>query len=111
VTDIVLRGSFDTSQQRRYVHVPFAVPPGVGALHISYDYSDRIPSDPRLHGGNTLDIGLVRPTRYRAIQPGSPWLERQLRYPRDLGRTDLSGELARARVEQFARAALPDAQD
>jgi len=47
VTDIVLRGSFDTSQQRRYVHVPFAVPPGVGALHISYDYSDRISSDPR----------------------------------------------------------------
>jgi hypothetical protein len=27
VADIVLRGSFDTSQQRRYVHVPFEVPP------------------------------------------------------------------------------------
>jgi hypothetical protein len=69
VPDIVLRGSFDSSQQRRYVHVPFEVPPGVGALHLSYDYSDRLPSDPRLHGGNTLDIGVFDP---RGIAPSSP---------------------------------------
>jgi aminoglycoside phosphotransferase (APT) family kinase protein len=39
------------------------------------------------------------------------YIENWARGYRDLGRTDLSGELARARVEQFARAALPDAQD
>src|ERR671933_96600 len=56
--DVVLRGSFDRSHEKRYVHVPFDVPPGVRALHVRYDYSERIPSDPLLSGGNTLDIGL-----------------------------------------------------
>src|ERR671939_1214790 len=67
--DVVLRGSFDRSHEKRYVHVPFDVPPGVRALHVRYDYSERIPSDPRLGGGNTLDIGLFDP---RGIGPSSP---------------------------------------
>ena len=66
--DVVLRGSFDRSHEKRYVHVPFDVPPGVRALHVRYDYSERIPSDPLLSGGNTLDIGLFDP---RGIAPSS----------------------------------------
>jgi hypothetical protein len=69
VADVVLKGSFDAAHERRYAHVPFDVPPGIRALHITYDYSDRIASDPLLGGGNTLDIGLFDP---RGIAPSSP---------------------------------------
>jgi predicted metal-dependent phosphoesterase TrpH len=66
---MVLRGAFDESQQRRYTHVPFEVPPGVRALHVSYDYSGRTGSDPQLLG-NTLDIGLFDPRGIAASSPG-----------------------------------------
>jgi hypothetical protein len=68
VADVVLAGSFDKSHERRYAHVPFEVPAGVRGLRVAYDYSDRIPSDPLLSGGNTLDIGLFDP---RGIAPSS----------------------------------------
>ncbi len=70
MADLVLRGSFDVSHQRRYAHVPFEVPPGVGALQVSYDYSHRIASDPLLRGGNTLDIGLFDPRGIATNSPG-----------------------------------------
>jgi hypothetical protein len=66
---VVVQGRFGAEDQKRYTHVPFEVPPGVRALHIRYDYSDRIASDPLLSGGNTLDIGLFDP---RGIAPSSP---------------------------------------
>jgi hypothetical protein len=66
---VVLQGGFDRAQEKRYAHVAFEVPPGVRALHVRYEYSDRIPSDPLLSGGNTLDIGLFDP---RGIAPSSP---------------------------------------
>jgi hypothetical protein len=66
---VVLVGRFEREHERRYTHVPFEVPPGVRALHVHYEYSDRIPSDPLLSGGNTLDIGLFDP---RGIEPSSP---------------------------------------
>lgn len=66
--DVVLRGHFGAAHQKRYAHVPFDVPPGVRALHVAYDYADRVSSDPRLGGGNTLDIGLFDP---RGIAPSS----------------------------------------
>src|SRR3954463_6070124 len=69
MADVGLEGSFDAAHPRRYAHVPFDVPPGIKALHISYDYSDRISSDPLLSGGNTLDIGLFDP---RGTAPSSP---------------------------------------
>jgi hypothetical protein len=56
--DRTLSGHFDRSHERRYAHVPFEVPRGVRQLHLAYEYNDRIPSDPILVGGNTLDIGL-----------------------------------------------------
>jgi hypothetical protein len=68
--DLVLRGSFDAAHERRYSHVPFEVPPGVRALHIAYDYSDRISSDPRVRGGNTLDIGMFDTRGIGASSPG-----------------------------------------
>jgi hypothetical protein len=67
--DVALRGSFDAGQARRYVHVPFEVPPGVRSVHVAYDYSARIASDPQLIGGNTLDIGIFDS---RGIAPSSP---------------------------------------
>src|SRR5437879_12142178 len=67
--DVVLSGTFNSDNAKRYTHVPFDVPTGVRAIHVRYDYSDRIPSDPLLSGGNTLDIGLFDP---RGIAPSSP---------------------------------------
>jgi PHP domain len=69
MADVLLQGSFDAAHQRRYAHVPFQVPASIRALHVAYDYSDRISSDPLLSGGNTLDIGLFDP---RGIEPSSP---------------------------------------
>lgn len=34
-------------------------------MHVAYDYSDRVASDPQLRGGNTLDIGLFDPFDFR----------------------------------------------
>jgi hypothetical protein len=65
---VVLRGRFEQADEKRYTHVAFEVPPGVRALHIRYDYSERISSDPLLSGGNTLDIGLFD---VRGIAPSS----------------------------------------
>lgn len=70
MADLVLRGSFTIDQQRRYTHVPFEVPPGVRALHVRYDYSERISSDPLLRGGNTLDIGLFDTRGTAEASPG-----------------------------------------
>ncbi len=66
---VVLAGRFDREHEKRYAHVPFEVPPGVRALQVQYEYSDRIASDPLLSGGNTLDIGLFDP---RGTAPSSP---------------------------------------
>jgi hypothetical protein len=68
MTDVVLCGTFDASQQRRYHHVPFEVPRGVRSMRVAYDYSERIPSDPQLLDGNTLDIGIFDP---QGIEPSS----------------------------------------
>ncbi len=70
MADLVLRGHFDKDHERRYAHVPFEVPPGVRALLVSYDYSDRIASDPQLGGGNTLDIGLFDTRGIHESSPG-----------------------------------------
>ncbi|TMC55616.1 MAG: hypothetical protein E6J19_12475 [Chloroflexi bacterium] len=67
--DRLLRGHFDRAQERRYVHIPFDVPRGVRQLHVAYEYNDRIPADPLVTGGNTLDIGLFDEG---GIDEGSP---------------------------------------
>ena len=67
--DVVLSGRFEPVDEARYVHVPFDVPAGLGQLHVRAEYSDRIPSDPLLRGGNTLDIGLFDE---RGTDAGSP---------------------------------------
>jgi hypothetical protein len=68
--DVVLEGHFDLAHEKRYEHVGFNVPPGVRALHVRYEYSDRIASDPLLSGGNTLDIGLFDPRGIASSSPG-----------------------------------------
>ncbi|CAA9578489.1 MAG: hypothetical protein AVDCRST_MAG49-4519 [uncultured Thermomicrobiales bacterium] len=67
--DVVLEGRFAADHERRYAHVPFTVPPGLSQIHVRYDYSHRIASDPQLRGGNTLDIGLFDE---RGIEAGGP---------------------------------------
>jgi hypothetical protein len=64
-----LTGHFDRTHEKRYAHVPFEVPRGLRQLHVRYAYSDRIDSDPRVTGGNTLDIGLFDE---RGVAAGSP---------------------------------------
>lgn len=68
--DVILRGHFEPDQVKRYVELPFGVPAGVRQMHVRYEYSDRIPSDPTLFGGNTLDIGLFDEQGTAAGGPG-----------------------------------------
>jgi len=67
--DVVLAGRFEPGQAGRYAHLPFQVPDGLRQLHVHYEYSERIPSDPGHAGGNTLDIGLFDE---RGIVAGGP---------------------------------------
>lgn len=67
--DIVLTGRFELGEERRYRHIPFAMPQGIGQLHIRIGYTDQIGSAPLLKGGNTLDVGLFDE---RGSDPGSP---------------------------------------
>jgi hypothetical protein len=67
--DRTLTGHFDRAHEKRYAHVPFDVPRGLGQLHVRYAYSDRIDSAPAVTGGNTLDIGLFDA---RGIAAGAP---------------------------------------
>ncbi len=57
----MLRGRFTTADEKRYALVPFEIGPGHHQIHIRYEYTDRIDSDPTLFGGNTLDIGIFDP--------------------------------------------------
>ena len=68
--DVMLQGRFAPGEQRRYRHVPFTVPPGVRQLHLAYEYTERIGSDPLLFGGNTLDLGLFDERGTAAGSPG-----------------------------------------
>lgn len=56
--DMVLTRRFERAEERRYVHLPFDIPAGVGQLHFRISYNDQISSDPMVGNGNTLDIGL-----------------------------------------------------
>jgi hypothetical protein len=70
MADVILRGRLEPADERTYVHVPFEVPAGTGLLHVEYDYSERIASDPTLTNGNTLDIGLFDPRGVGSSSPG-----------------------------------------
>lgn len=54
----VLEGLLTPEQEKTYVHLPFDVPENVARLDVTFEYSDRIGSDPRLTGGNTIDLGV-----------------------------------------------------
>ncbi len=56
--DVVLTGRYEPRDIKRYFHLPFEVPAGTRQIHVRYEYSDQIDSDPLITGGNTLDIGL-----------------------------------------------------
>src|SRR5690606_23587317 len=56
--ELVIRGHVPPGREKFYQDVPFDVPEGVSRIDIRYSYTDRIPSDPHLVGGNTVDIGL-----------------------------------------------------
>src|SRR3712207_1895372 len=66
--NVVLAGRFEPGEERRYTHLPFDLPEGARQLHLRYDYTDRVHSDPLVRG-NTLDLGLFDE---RGIEPGSP---------------------------------------
>jgi hypothetical protein len=59
--DVVLEGRFTATDEKRYSLVPFSIGTGHRQIHIRYEYTDRIDSDPTLFGGNTLDIGVFDP--------------------------------------------------
>jgi len=55
---LTLKGKLQPEQTKSYVTLPFEVPGNVEQIDVSYRYSDAIGSDPRLTGGNTIDIGI-----------------------------------------------------
>jgi hypothetical protein len=55
---IVLSTHFDERDEGTFRHLPFDLPSGIEQIRLQVDYNDQISSDPRLTGGNTLDIGL-----------------------------------------------------
>ena len=57
-TPITLSTHFDESEEGTFRHLPFDLPSGVEQIRVRVDYNDEISSDPRVSGGNTLDIGL-----------------------------------------------------
>jgi hypothetical protein len=57
-SNVVLSGRFRPEQERKYTYVSFWVPEGTRQFHLRVSYTHRIPSDPTLGGGNTLDIGI-----------------------------------------------------
>ena len=56
--EIVLKGTATTEQTATYLHLPFDVPEGIERIHVQYEYSAAIGSDPHLTGGNTVDNGI-----------------------------------------------------
>jgi hypothetical protein len=58
ISTITLTGHADSSQTLSFAYVPFAVPQNCTQLTVQYRYSAGISSDPRLQGGNTVDIGI-----------------------------------------------------
>ncbi len=63
---IVREGTLGPDREKSYLHVPFDVPAGSSRIEVEYAYSDRIGSDPRLSGGNTIDLGVFDE---RGIEP------------------------------------------
>lgn len=53
-----LTGVIQPNQEKGYVHLPFEMPADAVRLDVAYRYSDPISSDPRLRGGNTVDLGV-----------------------------------------------------
>lgn len=51
-------GTFQTTQEKTYIHLPFEVPDRAMKLAVEFHYSDRISSEPGVSGGNTLDLGV-----------------------------------------------------
>src|SRR4051794_35266519 len=60
----VITGQFDSSQQGDYVMLPFEVPAGTTQVRVKYCYDqpdNRVPSNPVVQPGNTLDMGIYEP--------------------------------------------------
>jgi hypothetical protein len=58
MTTTIFRGRVESNATRTYSYVPFEVPAGTQRIEISYQYSDKVGSEPWLTHGNTIDIGL-----------------------------------------------------
>ena len=58
---IHLTQSASASDHQKYVVLPFEVPAGYGRIEVSYQYNNRVGSDPHLTDGNTIDIGIFDP--------------------------------------------------
>lgn len=60
----VITGAFGTSLQGDYVMLPFDVPAGTTQVRVKYCYDqpdNRVPGNPVVQPGNTLDMGIYQP--------------------------------------------------
>lgn len=74
--DRVITGSFGAEVEGDYVMVPFEVPPGTTQVRVKYCYDQpdqRLPENPLLRPGHTLDLGIYDTRR------GPLWDEEEFR--------------------------------
>jgi hypothetical protein len=60
VTELIGRVTPADRLRSDYLTIPFEVPPGSGALHVTFTYEGAMSADVRT-GGNTIDLGLFGP--------------------------------------------------
>jgi hypothetical protein len=68
VTELIGRVTPADRLRSDYLAIPFEVPPGSRALHVTFTYEDAMSADVRT-GGNTIDLGLFGPG---SLDFGSP---------------------------------------
>src|SRR5512138_3547566 len=67
---IIHEGQLTAEQEKTYVHLPLDLPPGVVRLEVAYQYTSQISSDPRVTGGNTIDLGVFDERGIDFLQAG-----------------------------------------
>lgn len=66
----ILEGHIRPDQEKTYLHLPFNMPENAVRLDVEYHYSEKISADPRVMGGNTIDLGVFDERGIAFLQAG-----------------------------------------
>ncbi len=56
--ELILEGYVPPGREKYYHHLPFEMPAAVRRLDVRYEYDGAVSGDPRVTGGNVVDIGI-----------------------------------------------------